>query len=110
MVMLARTAQLDVDEERAEVRCADFFDWLGRAEARSFDVVVGNPPFLGGKRLRSLHRRHARRGDAHHAHVRPRVLGVDRVAGELPGQARAREAGADQRLDRVEPLLERRVR
>lgn len=32
--------------DRAKVVSGDFFEWLDRAERHSFDVVLGNPPFI----------------------------------------------------------------
>ncbi len=39
-------AQALLGARHVEVYGGDFFDWLGRAEPKSFDVVVGNPPFI----------------------------------------------------------------
>lgn len=42
----AARAWCSLPDSRAEVFAEDFFDWVQRASRGTFDVVVGNPPFI----------------------------------------------------------------
>lgn len=39
-------ARLAIEAERVEIHDGDFFEWLAEAPEKSFDAVVGNPPFI----------------------------------------------------------------
>jgi len=43
----------------AQIVTGDFFDWLERSEAASFDVVLGNPPFIRYQNFPEPHRTRA---------------------------------------------------